>query len=668
MLSLDDSQTVNNVNMGETKAQNDPTATVSDKSNGAVTEDSANVNPNTDQVKKLETMISDLQLRVDRYERGPVSSATAPWPVPPLPPPPGMYNSRNDPFQYPKHGPWDSSSESEDADDWPSARRECAPNRRRGHYAKPRRDSRDRVRPDESDNEPTEKGTGGPKLDVVRWKQTPTAFGDPRWEKDGESTATKNDERDFSKKSLLTVIREFDDRRQFWRRSIEIVSPVFGDLLEDVSQYHSDVALVDDELRLTEPLMVLFHNRKRLTGIANASVGSSVEFIPQGQDHAKFILDFMRTDFADVTKKYDEIESASPSGLITFPELWMLYKPGTVVYTTENGEHEAFVIESIRGMQKRQRGQSGRHSYTRLDLVCWSINYDGEIFGRVWSTHCIAPFHDTREIKSLDLVPEMFLPETEKTKASLISRGKHFWSLQGQQYREYTGEMWSQNDASEEAVRVMVDHLTYQRRNSWPITIDRKRGPSQAQSKNWRDNRFIRDNDRGGRRYRSSPERYETDYYSPERVDDREELNRGQRKEPYKCFKTDRPPHRVDSSFNKYDVIRPDEEPDELVMLLCPQQVHGYCLRDRLWKNLNVTQLRDVSFRTNAWDRLVLDAEYKDIVRAMVSSYIDKTAMLDDLVAGKGVGLCALLHGPPGSGKTLTAGRIPPSINSQIYR
>lgn len=262
----------------------------------------------------------------------------------------------------------------------------------------------------------------------------------------------------------------------------------------------------------------------------------------------------------------------------------------------------------------------------------------------------------------------MFLPETEKTKASLISRGKHFWSLQGQQYREYTGEMWSQNDASEEAVRVMVDHLTYQRRNSWPITIDRKRGPSQAQSKNWRDNRFIRDNDRGGRRYRSSPERYETDYYSPERVDDREELNRGQRKEPYKCFKTDRPPHRVDSSFNKYDVIRPDEEPDELVMLLCPQQVHGYCLRDRLWKNLNVTQLRDVSFRTNAWDRLVLDAEYKDIVRAMVSSYIDKTAMLDDLVAGKGVGLCALLHGPPGSGKTLTAGRIPPSINSQIYR
>ena len=70
-----------------------------------------------------------------------------------------------------------------------------------------------------------------------------------------------------------------------------------------------------------------------------------------------------------------------------------------------------------------------------------------------------------------------------------------------------------------------------------------------------------------------------------------------------------------------------------------------------------MTQLRPVAFRKNAWDRLVLDPEYKDIVQAMVSSYVDKTAKLDDLVAGKGKGLVTLLHGPPGSGKTLTAGK-----------
>ena len=51
----------------------------------------------------------------------------------------------------------------------------------------------------------------------------------------------------------------------------------------------------------------------------------------------------------------------------------------------------------------------------------------------------------------------------------------------------------------------------------------------------------------------------------------------------------------------------------------------------------------------------MLDEEYKDIVQAMVASYVDKTANLDDLVAGKGAGLVTLLHGPPGTGKVIEA-------------
>lgn len=78
--------------------------------------------------------------------------------------------------------------------------------------------------------------------------------------------------------------------------------------------------------------------------------------------------------------------------------------------------------------------------------------------------------------------------------------------------------------------------------------------------------------------------------------------------------------------------------------------------------------MQPVSFRKNGWDRLVLDEEYKDIVQAMVSSYVDKTAMLDDLVAGKGNGLVALLHGPPGSGKTLTAECVADSFEKPLYQ
>ena len=37
-------------------------------------------------------------------------------------------------------------------------------------------------------------------------------------------------------------------------------------------------------------------------------------------------------------------------------------------------------------------------------------------------------------------------------------------------------------------------------------------------------------------------------------------------------------------------------------------------------------------------------------------SYVEKKSNFKDLVDGKGKGLVALLHGAPGTGKTLTAG------------
>lgn len=72
----------------------------------------------------------------------------------------------------------------------------------------------------------------------------------------------------------------------------------------------------------------------------------------------------------------------------------------------------------------------------------------------------------------------------------------------------------------------------------------------------------------------------------------------------------------------------------------------------------DVSKLKAVEFRENAWSRLVLNDQYKDVIRAMVKSYLTGRTKFQDLVAGKGAGLVVLMHGPPGVGKTLTAGKI----------
>lgn len=518
---------------------------------------------------------------------------------------------------------------------------------------------------------------GGLKVDIKRRRRIQQKYGEQKVERDDEPGIGNFGAAATSKEHVLTVFREFDQKKHFWRRCAEIVSPPFLQILCQESPYDMELRLTDDRLILQEPMMTLFHNRKALNKyIEKGGYVSDSDEVKEARSHTKLILDFMRNELSE-SKVLDDLESATPSGLIGFPNIWLLYAPGTIVYTKENGENEAYVVDSVRGVHKSQRQKSGTHSYSRLELTCWSINYDGEIFGRVWSTHEIFPFRGSKDISSLQLVPEKFLPEAENVKQSLKFRGQQFWALQGQNYREYHGEIWSQH-MSEDAVRVMVDHLTYQRREDWPISINNKQGPAEAQSKNWRENRFgnhytsnpypvYDDYPRGRRAKRPPPPRLPRDNgndYSPEREWQQDEGYEGH----YEHYTCERPPVRADSKFKDYDIIKPDSKPDDLVLLLCPQHVHGYCLRDKVWKSLNVNQLKPVKFRKNAWDRLVLDSEYKDIVQAMVSSYVDKTASLEDLVAGKGAGLVALLHGPPGTGKTLTAECVADSFEKPLYQ
>ena len=419
---------------------------------------------------------------------------------------------------------------------------------------------------------------GLPRLEVTRWKECATNIGDPEWHVDHESPETAANPKDFSDKSILTVIKEYDVDNRFWRRRVKIVSPSLISLLKDLPRYdfkpNPQDGLRDGcELRLPEPLMVLFHNRKHLQDKASAESRRVREQI-------QFVLDFMRADFPDVTKRLDDIESPKPSGLVTYEELFLLYAPGTLVYSTENGEHEALVVDSIRGMQKHHGGK-----YGRFFLTCWSINYDGEVFGRVWSGHTIMPFHGARKISSLNLVPERFLPNPEAVKAQLTARGQKFWSLQGQNFLEYTGEMWSEH-SSDEAVRVIVDQATFQRRNKWPICIDKKRGPDNARSKNWQENRFSR-RDFSGRRGRRrdrvrslSPIPYDREP-SPDWEAPRERYG-----SQYERYPTDRPAYEDESEFGKYDSMKPESTPDELTLLLCPQHINGYSLRDKVWSKL----------------------------------------------------------------------------------
>lgn len=71
-----------------------------------------------------------------------------------------------------------------------------------------------------------------------------------------------------------------------------------------------------------------------------------------------------------------------------------------------------------------------------------------------------------------------------------------------------------------------------------------------------------------------------------------------------------------------------------------------------------MSKVQEISFDSTAFDGLVLDDDKKGLIRSMVETNADSSVVLEDLIRGKGRGIIFLLHGPPGVGKTLTAGKL----------
>ena len=78
---------------------------------------------------------------------------------------------------------------------------------------------------------------------------------------------------------------------------------------------------------------------------------------------------------------------------------------------------------------------------------------------------------------------------------------------------------------------------------------------------------------------------------------------------------------------------------------------------------LDIAGIHPIEWNKRAFDRLVLDPKTKELITALVQVRI-ATGRAEDIIEGKGNGLMILLHGGPGTGKTLTAGML--SANAKL--
>ncbi|KAI1333970.1 hypothetical protein F5Y15DRAFT_430214 [Xylariaceae sp. FL0016] len=87
---------------------------------------------------------------------------------------------------------------------------------------------------------------------------------------------------------------------------------------------------------------------------------------------------------------------------------------------------------------------------------------------------------------------------------------------------------------------------------------------------------------------------------------------------------------------NMPSTIAHDADLTDEQLLLLPSTTHGYSLREKKWVSINIDQTSEVLWNKNAFKRLVLEEETKDLLRALIDVRMSDSKNLKDLVAGKG--------------------------------
>jgi len=107
--------------------------------------------------------------------------------------------------------------------------------------------------------------------------------------------------------------------------------------------------------------------------------------------------------------------------------------------------------------------------------------------------------------------------------------------------------------------------------------------------------------------------------------------------------------------------------PTDEQKLICSHILRGYALKEKLWLNLYVNSVKDISFNDRAFDSLVIPQNQKELILGFTASQQAYRNAFDDVIEGKGRGIVVLLSGPPGVGKTLTAESVAEEMQVPLF-
>ena len=175
---------------------------------------------------------------------------------------------------------------------------------------------------------------------------------------------------------------------------------------------------------------LLFHSRDALEAFLKARNPNEPEDQPFIFE-IEAALRYIREDFDSA---FTSLSTLLPNKQITYPVLWTLFPPNTIVYSTDQLRNPRAWL--VLGAEYREDLHGNQ--YLQLEPEC--IDYDGTDVGTVSSEPLQIPaFPGAKNISDLRCFPLEYHPDPANARKNLLEMGQKAMSLHGRRLMEYKG-------------------------------------------------------------------------------------------------------------------------------------------------------------------------------------------------------------------------------------
>ncbi|KAH0265390.1 P-loop containing nucleoside triphosphate hydrolase protein, partial [Aureobasidium melanogenum] len=342
--------------------------------------------------------------------------------------------------------------------------------------------------------------------------------------------------------------------------------------------------------------------------------------------HTQILRDLLFDEFQVLIESSRDMKA---QGVMTYEALWTIFEPGTLVYAREEGQDRVFnMLSSKYGVDKDDKPV--------FSLKIRFIDFDGTKFGWTVARINIPEFQGTCPIASLAAYPVEYHSDEANLLKTLIKRGSAVESLVGTYYRAYDGighklDMYGQKERHSVKGRIIVDAVGWNRYMPNQAIYTSTLG-SKGTDRTTHNSRAL---------------------FLPTFGESLEEGVGGGMP--------------LDGHFGEGDDLKKLPPLTDEQKILCTHLIRGYALKEKMWLNLFVGSVQDVSFNKEAFDSLVLPEDTRELILGFTCTQQATRIAYDDVIQGKGRGIILLLCGPPGVGKTLTAESVAEHMQVPLF-